>query len=276
MIDAHCHLTYPGLKERVENVLAEARRALKAVVTSGLPYDAEKSPGFPGAKEALALSERYRGFVFVTLGLHPTQVPEMSDEEVAEYINFIEENRDRIVGIGEIGLDKYWLSSEDDLKRAREVFLSLLEVAEKLGKPVVIHSRKAEEEAVEILSSYSLDGRVLLHSFTGNMTTAKKALDMGYFFSINYKVTNTKSMRKIAKTFPLESILTETDSPFLSHEAGVNTPLQVRLILEEISRLRGLGFEEVDAITTRNAVSFFGLEKQTSERTSDKSLPRDT
>jgi TatD DNase family protein len=261
MIDAHCHLTYPGLWEISPQVISEARRALDAIVTCGLPFDEVKEPGFPGAVRALELAEAHRGFVYVTLGLHPTQVSEMSDEEVESYIEFVAANSGKIVGIGEIGLDNYWIESEEERKRARRVFFELLELAERLGKPVVIHSRDAESEVLDILSSFSLK-KVLMHSFTGNMTTAKAALERGYYFSVNYRLTNTKTMKKIAKNFPMEYILLETDAPFLSPTGGVNTPLSVRLVAEEVARLRNLPVEDVDKATTRNAVEFFGLKAQ--------------
>lgn len=259
MIDSHCHLLYPGLREKVDEVLENARNMLDAIITCGLPFDREKMPGFPGARESLKLAHRYQGFVFVTLGLHPTQVSEMSDEEVEEYLAFVESSKDSVVGLGEIGLDRFWIKDELEHRRAREVFEKFLSLAERLGKPVVIHSRKAEEEVIALLSSYSLKG-VLMHSFTGSMTAAREALDRGYLFSVNYRVTNTKTMRKIARNFPLDVILVETDAPFLSPDGGVNTPLSVRHVAEEVAKLRGTSFREVDEVTTCNAIRFFGLE----------------
>ncbi len=258
MIDAHCHLTYPGLWEISSQVISEAKRVLDAIVTCGLPFDQAKEQGFPGAARALKLAETHRGFVYVTLGLHPTQVSEMNDEEVERYIEFVSANSGKIVGVGEIGLDNYWIKSEEERRRAKKVFLEFLELAEKLGKPVIIHSRDAESEALDILSSFSLK-KVLMHSFTGNMTTAKAALERGYFFSVNYRLTNTKSMKKIAKNFPLKFILLETDAPFLSPIGNVNTPLSVRIVAEEVARLRNLPVEDVDEATTRNTIEFFNL-----------------
>lgn len=259
MIDSHCHLTYPGLREISDEVVQRARSVMKAIVTCGLPFDRVKAPGFPGAVDSLKLAEKYRGFVFVTLGLHPTQVSELSDEEISKYIAFIESRREEVVGIGEIGLDRFWIKDEQELLRARKVFEEFLTLAEKLRKPVVIHSRKAEDEVVDVLSSYSMR-KVLMHSFTGSMTAARRALDQGYLFSVNYRVTNTKSMRKIAKNFPMEAILVETDAPFLSPNGGINTPLSVKVIIDEIARLRELPWEEVAEHTTRNALTFFNLE----------------
>jgi len=262
MIDSHCHLTYPGLFEKVDDVLRKCKGILRAIITTGFPYEEGRRGDlacFEGAVRALKLAEKHPDFLFVTLGLHPTHVPGMGEEEIERYVEFIRINRDKIVGIGEVGLDKHWIKEGDDFKRTLEAFHVMLDLAEEIGKPVVIHSRKAEEEVVEILQSYSFSGKALLHSYTGNMTTAKRALDCGFLFSVNYKLKSNKSMRKIARSFPLDSILTETDSPFLSESGEVNTPLQVKLIIEEISRLREVDFQEVDEVTTLNAARFFNL-----------------
>lgn len=260
VFDAHCHLTYPGLREKIPEIIVESSSVLTGIATCGLPFDREKKDNFEDARTTLKLSQEFEGFVFVSLGLHPTQVVELTDSEIELYKSFLYENRDRIVAVGEIGLDKFWIKSEDEYKRSEKAFIEMLELAEKIKKPIVIHSRKAEEEAVEILSSYKVEERVLMHSFTGNMTTAKRALDMGFYFSVNYKVTNSKNMRKIAKNFPLESILTETDAPFLAPEGGINTPLGVKAVVEEIAKLRGKPFEEIDKITTQNALKFYNIE----------------
>ncbi|WP_460025855.1 TatD family hydrolase [Infirmifilum sp. SLHALR2] len=259
MFDAHCHLTYPGLRELLPKVLEEAKGQMRGIVTSAFPFDKEKKRDFEDALEALSLSQRYQGLVFVTMGLHPVQVLEMSDDEIELYKELVKRNTGAIVGIGEIGLDRFWVKDEEEYSRSRKVFLEMLELAEKIRKPVVIHSRKAEEEVVEMLSSFKLEEKVLMHSFTGNMTAAKKALDTGFYFSVNYKIRDTKNMRKIAKSFPLERILTETDAPFLSPSGGVNTPLNVRAVIEEVAELRGMSFEEVDEVTTQNAFMFFGV-----------------
>ncbi len=261
MIDSHCHLTYPGLREIAEEAVERARRILDAVVTCGLPYEGEGEARWGGryaALDALELAARHRGFVYVTLGFHPTQAPGAPWEEVERYMRFVEEHSGEIVGIGEIGLDKYWIRDEEGHRAALRVFEAMLELAERLGKPVVIHSRKAEAEALEVVEAYRLPG-VLFHSYTGNMTTAKRILDHGYLFSLNYRVTNTKTMRKIARKYPLENILLETDSPFLSPSGGVNEPANVRYVAEEVARLRGITLEEVDRVTTANAARFYGL-----------------
>lgn len=257
MFDAHCHLTYPGLRERIPDILPQATLVLTGIVTCALPFEEAKKPGFEDAKKALEISYQFKGKVFTSLGLHPTQVAEMTEQEVELYKQFVLENKDQIVAVGEIGLDRFWIKSEEEYQRSKKIFLEMLELAEKIRKPVVIHSRKAEEDAIEILASYKLN--VLMHSFTGNMTAAKRALDMGFYFSVNYKVTNSKSMRKIAKNFPLEFLLTETDAPFLAPDGGVNTPLGVRAVIEEIAKLRGLPFEEIDKITTENALKFYKI-----------------
>ena len=266
MIDVHCHLTFKGLRERVDEVLAEARRSLDAVITTAFPFEESEEEGrepriegFSAALEAIGLSERYRGFVFVTAGLHPTQAVRMKRGDIEEYVEFVKEHASSFVGIGEVGLDRHWIRSEEEHKKSVEVFELMLQLAEELNLPVVIHARKAEEEAYRIVSNTNIS-HVLFHSYSGNMTLAKAIIESGYYISLNTRLHTTKNARKIARRMPLEQLLTETDAPFLHPSGeGVNTPANVKFVVEEIARLRGMSFEEVDTVTTWNAVRFFKL-----------------
>ena len=266
MIDVHCHLTYKGLRERVDRVIEEAKGVLKGIVTCGFPFEASEGEegaceeGFPSAVSSLKLAERYKGFVFVTLGLHPVQAVRMRRTEVEDYMEFIKRNSDKIVGIGEIGLDRHWIRNDRDYSWSREVFLQLLDLAEELRMPVVLHLRKAEEEGYKLVSRRSNLSNVLFHSFAGKMSVAKEVIESGYYLSLNTRIATIKNAKKLARRAPLELLLTETDAPFLSPTADpINRPINVRVVVEEIARLRKLSFEEVAAATTRNAINFFDL-----------------
>jgi len=266
LIDVHCHLTFKGLRERVDEVVEESKNYLKAIITCGFPFEASEGErrgltdtGFRSALKALSLARKYKGYVFVTLGLHPVQAVMMNRKEVEEYMDFIKEHKGEIVGIGEIGLDRHWIKDEGKFSWSREVFEEMLSLAEELRKPVVLHLRKAEGEGFRIVSRTNLS-KVLFHSFAGSMTVAKEVVEAGYYFSLNTRIATIKNAKKIARRAPLHLILTETDSPFLSPTNDpVNRPLNVRVVVEEIAKLRGLTFEEVDLTTTENAIRFFGL-----------------
>ena len=268
MIDVHCHLTYPGLRDKLKDVISESKGRLRAIVTCGFPIEESEEHvmerraelDFSSARLALEIARSNKGFIYVTLGLHPVHAVRLSDSEVERYIGFIKEHKDEIVGIGEIGLDRHWIRTEEGERRSKEVFLQMLSLAEELDKPVVLHLRKSEDVGVKIVLSNTNLRKVLLHSFSGNMTTAKEALENGFYFSLNPKLSTVKNAKKIARRFPLDVILTETDAPFLSPtNEPINRPVNVRYVIEQIARLRGISVDEVDRVTTRNAEVFFSI-----------------
>ncbi|MFH8092971.1 MAG: TatD family hydrolase [Candidatus Aenigmatarchaeota archaeon] len=250
MIDTHCHLTYKGLKESCQQILEDARREMKAIITCGLPEDAD---------DALALSEQYPGFVYVSLGIHPTDIVEMSDDEIEKYSKFMEKNKRKIIAIGEIGLDYHWITDEKQKERTKEIFLFFLNMAKELDKPIILHSRKAEEEVLKLIIQEDVK-IATFHSYTGNITLARKIIEEGFFISLNTNLPNSKNARKIAKSLPLEQLLTETDAPFLSPYPGKpNVPQNVKLIVENIAKLRQMSIEEVKEILSENCESFFNV-----------------
>jgi len=250
MIDCHCHLSYPGLDEIKEKVIEEARKEMNAIITCGYPKDWEKN---------LELKRKHEGFVFLTLGLHPIDIVKMTDDEIENYFETIRLHADEIVGVGEIGLDKHWYPDEKINERFRKIFVKFLDLAKELDLPVILHLRKAEEEGFEIVTENKMK-RVNFHCYAGSMTLAKKIIASGYHISLATNINNSKNSKDIARKLPIEKLLTETDSPFLSQEKGKpNMPQNVRIVLEAIARERKINFEEVDKITTENAIKFFKL-----------------
>lgn len=254
MIDTHCHLTYPGLFEIKEKVIAECKKRMDAVITCGYPKD---------AKEALKLGNQHEGFVYVTLGLHPVDIIKMTDKEVEEYWDFIRSYADEIVGVGEIGLDKYHFPSEKHHERFVDTYVQGLNLAKELKLPVVLHMRKTVEEGFRLLVKNDVK-KAVFHCYSGNVTLAKEIISHGYFVSIATNINHSKNSKKVAKKLPLQKILTETDSPFLSPILNkVNVPQNVEVVLQKIAEQRGITFEEVAKITSNNAFEFFKLKRST-------------
>ena len=268
MIDVHCHLTFPELYREIDKVIMDARNVLDGIVTTGFPIEVSEggknislkdTETFPDAERALNLAEKYRGFIFITLGLHPYHTKILSDKHVESYIEFIRNNKNRIIGIGEIGLDYHWLKKKEEIDRSREIFIQMLGLANELNLPVVLHLRKAEKDGFRIVLDEDIRNAVF-HSYSGNMTLAKQILEEGYYISLNTRFKTCKTAKKIARRFPLEKILTETDAPFLSPTGErINYPVNVKYVVEEIARLRNLSTEIVDITTTRNATEFFKI-----------------
>ncbi len=250
MIDVHCHLTYPGLDEIKEKVIDEAKNIMDIIVTCGYPDDKEK---------ALRVSEQNKGFIYLTLGLHPIHIVKMSDEEIEEYKQFIIDNKEKIIAVGEIGLDYHWIKEENKNKRIKDVFNEFLELSKELKLPAILHLRKAEQDGFDIVTKNDVKN-VLFHYFSGSMTLAKEIVQEGYYMSLGTLLMRSKNTKKIAKRFPLNRLFTETDSPFNSPYPNTpNVPQNVKFVLEKMSELRNQSVQEIDSIIMDNARKFFNI-----------------
>lgn len=257
IIDVHCHLTFKEYDADREQVIEDAKKILKGVVTSGVePED---------AKHALELVELHEGFVFATLGLHPIHVAGKTGHEREEYEEFISENKRRIVGIGEIGLDYHWIRDPLKVKRTKEVFVEFLGLAKELDLPVVIHLRGTGSEAIEEGLKIILDEdirKAVFHCFTGKPQLAEQICEEGYYISLPASIVRSKSMKKVAKRVPISLLLTETDAPYLSPDENEerNVPQHVKEVYEEIARQRKIEFAETEEEIERNFERLFGVE----------------
>ncbi len=250
MIDIHCHLTFSGMNEIKDEVIKEAKKSMHALITCGLSRD---------LKEALGFSKRYPDFVYLSLGIHPEDVANMNDAEIKEDLDFIRSHVDDVVAIGEIGMDYYWVADSEQNKRCRKVFIECLDIAKESDLPVILHSRRAEEDVFNIVKENGMK-KVVFHHYSGSMTLAKQIIDSDYYLSIPTIIATSRNLKKIVKNFPLEKFMTETDSPFNSPPSDkTNYPYNVRLTIEKISELRNEDFKIVEETTTFNAVKFFNL-----------------
>lgn len=250
MIDIHCHLTFPGLDEIKDKVIVESKQSMNALITCGLSRDYE---------QALEVSKKYTDFVYLSIGIHPEDIINMNDENIEKNLEFIRSHADDIVAIGEIGLDNDWVKDEKQNERCKEIFIKCLDIAKEEDLPIILHSRKAEEDVFQVIKENNVK-RAVFHHYSGNMTLGKQIMDSGYFISIPTIIRTSKNLKKIGKNFPLDKLMTETDSPFNSPtQDKMNYPYNVKLTLMKIAELRNVYFEEVDTATTENAVKFFGL-----------------
>lgn len=253
MIDAHCHLEQKDYQKDREKVISECKKELRAVIISCChPDDFEIG---------LGLVESYKNFIFLCAGVHPEYVHKLGDREIEESLNWIREHKDKIVGIGETGLD-FKVAKEPEIKeRQKAVFLKFINLAKELNKPLVVHSRKAFFEAVDILEKENVS-KVLMHFFT-EPRLVERIIENGWYVSLNTTLITSKDIQKIAKEMPIERILTETDSPWLGENGKRNHPKRVKIVVEEIARIKNLTFEEVDKTTTKNAIRLFDLPIET-------------
>jgi len=255
MIDVHCHLEQKDYDKDRDEVIERCKKELKAVITScAHPRDFELT---------MQISEKYKNFVFATCGIHPEYIKEVSQKEIDETIEKIKQNKEKIVAIGETGLDFWWVKEAEWQQKQKELFVRLIELSKELKKPLVIHSRDAYEETVRILENEDAK-EVDMHMF-GDHHMTKRIVDNGWFISINTIILRSKGHKKIAKDCPLEKLMLETDAPWLSPKKlleGIderNYPTSIKLVAERIAEIKKLSFEEVWKKCGENAIKFFKL-----------------
>jgi TatD DNase family protein len=251
MIDSHCHIVDEAFNLDRDLIIQDSKKELKAIITCALSLDE--------LKFALKLSEKYPKFIYITAGIHPVDAAEISYEEFEEFISFIELNKGKIVGIGEIGLDYHWISDSNKIKKSKEFFIKLIDFAKSLDLPIVLHLRGAFEEGFEIVKSKKVK-KAMFHCFYGKLQLAEKIIEEGYVVSLATNIVRNKNMKRIAKKLPLNGIVTETDSPFLSIDSNRNNPQNVKLVVQKIAELRNESFSKVDEITTQNSIELFDLD----------------
>lgn len=251
IIETHCHLDY--LKDRpLEETLGESSRVgVERIITISVSKD--------NLNTVLTIAKSHPQ-IFCTQGIHPHQAKDWS-QEIA---NRIEENAidQKVLAIGEIGLDFYYNNSPRD--KQIEAFRHQIELSIKLKKPVVVHSRDAEPETIEILDDLAPKQmkKGVIHSFTSKIELAQKALEHGYFLGFNGIITfnSAEEVREAVRICPIERILLETDSPFLTpvpYRGRENAPFFLPFIAEKVAEIKGLSVEEVLKITYQNSLNLF-------------------
>lgn len=259
IIDAHTHVQFPEFEKDREDVIDRALSAGIGMVNAGA--DMETS------RKAIELARRYEEGVWATVGIHPTELPAPANmAEICRELTNLADDR-KVVGIGECGLD-YFRSEEKEIReRQREVFILQIELARKAGKPLVLHIRPspksadAFEDALEILSAHkNLLNEIpgTCHFFTGTRDTAKKFLNLGFFFTFGGLITYNRDFDEVLEYIPADRILVETDAPFVSpksHRGHRNEPVFVRETAEFLA-----GFKKISQdIFLRNTKRIFGL-----------------
>ncbi len=246
LIDVHAHLDFPQFDADRDAVVERANAEDVIIINSGL--------GTTGIRKTLELAEKYDN-VYATLGSTPT---EFDLKELDASIELIRQNREKILGIGEVGLDYYWVKDEEKRKQEAVNFRRFIELSKELRLPLVIHSRDAEEDLLRILKENNV--KALLHCFGGDAKQAASAAAEGHLISIPANIQNSKQKQSVAKAVPLESLVLETDAPYLSPVSKTrNEPVNVKQTAKKIAEIKGIDYASVEAATTANAKRFFNL-----------------
>lgn len=253
LIDTHCHLDFKDFADDRDDVIRRSR-------LEGIDFIINVGSSISGTKDSVELA-RKNDFIFAAAGIHPHDADSIKKKELEIFRDLLK--AEKIVAIGEIGLDYYRnISSKDNQK---DLFRVLLEEAKKMKLPVIIHNRDAHMDTLAILRDVmGQDITGVMHCFSGDETFLKDCLDIGLFISFTCNITfkNAQRLRDVAKAVPMERILLETDAPFLAPQVfrgKRNEPAYVKYLAEELARIKGLSFEEVAKITTENARSLFKI-----------------
>ena len=240
-IDLHSHLDLLDIEKAIDNAM---KKNVVIVMGSGISPESNR--------KILSFSRKY-DVVKASVGLYP--IDAMATESGKDYspdvdaeIEFLKKHKDEISFIGEIGLDYKTGTDKDSQKK---LFRQMLGTAKELGKPVIIHSRRAEADVLEILAEF--DGKVILHCFSGRKNLVRQAIDKGYSFTIPTCIVRSQQFQYMADVVPLRQIFCETDSPFLSpYKDKPNEPAFVVRAYQEIARIKGLDVNEIAKIVFSN------------------------
>ncbi|MDP8080390.1 TatD family hydrolase [Phocoenobacter skyensis] len=255
IIDSHCHLNSLDYKTRHKNVDEVLDNALQRGVKQVISVCTTLSD-FVEMKQLTA----HRNEVFLSCGMHPLNV----EDEPFEKQRLIQLADDpKVVAIGETGLDYHYTPETKALQLS--IFEQHIDVANQLSKPLIVHTRSAREDTMNLLENHNAEkcGGVL-HCFTEDYAMAKRALDIGFYISISGIITfkNAKELRDVVRKLPLERLLIETDSPYLApvpYRGKPNQPAYVREVCEYIATLKGLSVTELASITTQNVQKLFNI-----------------
>ena len=234
LADVHCHLDLFN-NEEIKEVIRRAQDAqLKAIITNGINPESNR--------KTLDLAKRFP-LVRPALGLYPTDAIKLRGEEIEDELEFIQKNKDAIAAIGEVGLDN---TAKDNglLKRQGEILEKLIALSEKMRKPLILHTRKAEQEAIDMLESASVKNP-LLHCFCGKLKLVRRAADNGYHFSIPAAVVRMEHFQKVVEMLPLPQLHAETDSPYLSpYKEQKNEPSFIIESVRKIAEIKSMTIED--------------------------------
>jgi len=253
LTDTHAHLNSESFDGDRQEVI---QRALATGVTRivNVGFNRETIPS------SMELAESY-DFIYTAVGWHPTDAKDMTPEDL-EWIGRLC-SHEKVVAIGEIGLDYHWDTSPKDVQA--RVFREQIRLARKLGKPIVIHNREAHQDILSILrEEKAAEVGGIMHCFSGSWETARQCLDMNFYISFGGPITfkNAKQPKEVLAKVPLDRLLIETDAPYLTphpYRGKRNETSYVRLIAQAAAEIKGISFEELAEMTTANAIRLLGL-----------------
>lgn len=249
LIDTHAHVNFDDFKDDLWEVIRKALDKGVWMINVGARGDT--------SKRAVEIADKYENGVYAAVGQHPGT----KDEFNYDYFLNLARN-EKVVGIGECGLEFFHIKDESAWKKQKEVFIKHIRLAKEVKKPLIIHCRDAHDDLLEILRLEAKPPSGVMHFFTGSLERAKRYIDLGFYISFSGVITFVKSYDEVIKNIPLEKILIETDCPFVApapHRGKRNEPVYVKYVAQKIAEIKKITFEEVAGQTTKNAKKLFGI-----------------
>ena len=255
MIDTHAHIDFECYENKIDEILNNAKNnGIEKIIIPGVrPKE---------YKKIINLIEKY-DFLYGAVGVHPSETGEYNEEVRSQILELAK--HPKIVAVGEIGLDYYWDKTTIDAQK--KMFIEQINIAKEVGKPILVHDRDAHEDTLTILKETQAgDVGVVMHCFSGSVEFAQQCVKEGYYIALGGVVTfkNAKKPKEVAQKIPLEKLLLETDSPYLTptpYRGQENEPAYVKYVAQEIADLKGISVQEVDMQTTKNADELFKFDR---------------
>lgn len=246
-VDIHSHMDFESLNKNIESIIPQMKE--KKIITLSNTLDPEN---YENTKNKF---KNYKDTIKVCPGLYPQDAEKISEKNFKEYLKKIEKEKNEIIAIGEIGMDFHHTTEESKKQLQEKRFREIIELGIKINKPLIIHTRKAEQKVLEILSEYVEKYKFTkfnLHCFMGKKKLIKEIKRLNIYCSIPMIVKNTQSFQILVEELPIRQLLVETDSPFLHPEKITNSPLSVPLIYEEIAKIKGYDINETKNMIYKN------------------------
>ena len=252
IFESHAHYDSEQFDEdRHELLMSMPENGIGTIINSGANWDS--------VTEVVEMAAKYP-HVYAAVGMHPDEVGDLNEERFAYLKSQCQ--KDKVVAVGEIGLDYYWDNESHDVQKYW--FIKQLDLARELDLPVIIHSREAAADTLEVMKEHGKGLRGVIHCFSYSKELAQEYVKMGYYIVVGGVVTfkNAKKLKEVVEVLPLDRILLETDCPYLAptpYRGKRNSSLYIPYIAEEIANIKGVTYEEVVAQTEQNGKDLFRI-----------------
>lgn len=254
VFDSHAHYDDEKFDEDRDKIINEVHKSgVDKIISAGY--------SLKGSLDALELSKKYE-FIYSTAGISPNDIDRISDDDLTKIYNIAKEN-EKVVAIGEIGLDYHW--NQENKEEQKRIFIKQIEFANELGLPIVIHTREAVMDTIDILKNQiECIKKGVFHCCPLNIELVKEALKLGFYISFAGPITfkNSKNADEIIKYVPIDKIFIETDSPYLAPEpvrGTRNNSSNLKYIVEKIANVKQMNVDEVERITYQNVCKLFNI-----------------